>query len=182
MAAVISNDYFINSIELPNTATSKAEGQDIAAMVTKYEKQYLEAILGYETAKDFLAAIAGVPTSGIWFDLWKGSEFTAADGTLQKWKGFANSEYVSPIANYCYWHIMRKRVSHTAGIGEVKNQPENATHISVVAKASEAWNEMVEMNNILNDFIIQNQSDYPDYLGITHSNYELFNYVNSMNI
>lgn len=88
----------------------------------------------------------------------------------------------SPIANYCYWHIMRKRVSHTAGIGEVKNQPENATLVSGVSKATEAWNEMVDLNILLNDFIIQNESDYPDYVQIVDLNYELFSYINSMNI
>lgn len=167
MATIIDNSYFVADVYLPNTDVTKSEGQYYIEMTALHENRYLVDVLGYKMAKDFLAAIASNPTSGIWYDIWKGAEFTDSNGLLNKWRGFANAEKESPIANYVFTKILTGLKSQNSGVGVIRLLPENATPVSIVKTSVKAWNRMVELNRILDDFIYQNSADYPDYAGFT---------------
>ena len=106
MATIINNSYFVGDNALPNTDDSKSEGQYYIEMTAIHEDNYLVDFLGYKMAKDLTAAIASNPTSGIWYYIWKGAEFTDSNGLLNKWRGLANSEKESPIANYVFTKIL----------------------------------------------------------------------------
>lgn len=166
--AIISNSYFVKDIVLPNTDETKAEGQYYIAQTALHEPQYLSDILGYKMAKDFQAAIASNPTSGVWYDLWKGAEFTDSRGLLNKWEGFANTALKSPIAYYVFYQILVNIQTQTSGVGVISLSPENANPASMTRKLATAWNEMVRLNWILHEFIDANETDYPDYIGLTY--------------
>lgn len=167
--AIISNSYFVKNIVLPNTDQNKPEGQFYIAQTALHEPQYLSDILGYKMAKDFQAAIASNPTSGIWHKLWKGAEFTDSRGLLNKWEGFVNSAYSSPIAYYVFYQILIGIQSQTSGVGVINLAPENANLASMTRKLSNAWNEMVRLNWILHEFLDDNENDYPDYIGFDYT-------------
>lgn len=167
--AIISNSYFVKNIVLPNTDQTKPEGQFYISQTALHEPQYLSDILGYKMAKDFQSAIASNPTSGIWYKLWKGAEFTDSRGLLNKWEGFANSAYSSPIAYYVFYQILIGIQSQTSGVGVINLAPENANLASMTRKLSNAWNEMVRLNWILHEFLDDNENDYPDYIGFDYT-------------
>lgn len=90
MSIIVYTD-FIGQISIPNSAPSHTEGANLAIFITDYEDKFLTDVLGYKMSKDFTTAIAANPTSGVWFDLWKGAEFTDSLGRLNLWPGFRNT-------------------------------------------------------------------------------------------
>jgi hypothetical protein len=71
------------------------------------------------------------------------------------------------IANYIYVKWLEDRQDYATGVGQKKAKSENAEDASPTRKICRAWNEMVDLNFILDDFLTQNAADYPDYIGIT---------------
>jgi hypothetical protein len=173
------SSHFVGLINLPNTASSYPyEGANLVLDTTTYESIYLSKIFGYKMAKDLIAAMLVVtpPTSGIWFDLANGKEFTDSNGDLNKWLGFKTIGF-NPIANYVYDQIVRNNVTHMTGLGTQKPNIANNTAASPRAKLTTAWNQMVEFNWTLHEFIEANKASYPNYLGITDANRDLYNYI-----
>ncbi len=166
--AIIDNTYFVKDIVLPNTDQTKAEGQYYISQTAIHEDQYIKDILGYEMGKDFLSAIASNPTTGVYYDLWKGAEYTDENGLLNKWPGFANSDKRSPIAYYVFTRILTQIQTQTSGVGVISLAPENASKTAMSRKYLSAWNEMVRLNWILHEFLYINRDDYPDYIGINY--------------
>jgi len=167
--------YFVGSINLPNTAPSLSEGAELVLFIDKYESKYLTDILGYKMAKDFISnmLVVSPPTSGIWFDLLNGKEFTDSNGNLNKWQGF-NTIGFNPIANYVYCELLEARETQTTGVGGQKSKINNSVQTSSRQKVVSAWNDMVELNCILYDFLIVNATLYPDFIGLTDVNMDLF--------
>jgi hypothetical protein len=170
MAAIfVLYTHFVGNIELPNTASTTPEGAALAISMNKLEPLFLENILGYKMKKDLYTAMDVVtpPTSGIWFDLCNGKEYTDRSGKLQKWNGWKTIG-LNPIANYIYTIIQAERISSTTGVGEQASAFANGIRASIDRKISEAWNEMVGFNINMHEFIYANKADYPDYLGEYH--------------
>lgn len=173
--------HFVGEINLPNATSASEYALDALEIdITKYESNYLTLILGYETAKDLITTmlVTSPPTSGIWYDLANGKEFTDSLGRLNKWIGFTTIGY-NPIANYVFDSILRNNVSSTTGIGEQKANISNGTAVGIKHKTVIAWNAMVDLNYILHDFLTVNATDYPDYLGITEENKDLFHKISN---
>lgn len=177
MANIILYTDFVGKISLPNTDANEPEGEALESFITDNEATYLTEVLGYKMAKDFLTAIAANPASGIWFKLWKGAEFTDKHGRLNKWPGFRNAVQKLSIANYIYVKWLTDQEDYSTGVGHKKAKSENAVDASPIRKMCKAWNEMVDLNFILDDFLTQNAADYPDYEGIygTHRGWLWFN-------
>lgn len=70
---------------------------------------------------------------------------------------------VSPIADYVYFYWMRQQVTQTAGTGEVKPDNQNSFRASSRYKCTFAWNSMSEKTKVLNEFLMQNISVYPEF-------------------
>lgn len=166
MSIIVYTD-FVGQLSIPNSAPTLTEGANLALFITKYEGKYLTDVLGYKMAQNFTTAIALNPTSGIWFDLWKGAEFTDTYGRLNKWVGFRNTDKLLSIANYIYVNYIEQTQTNTTGLGEKATATTNAVPATPIWKLCDAWNEMVDLNRILNDFLVVNQADYPDYVGFT---------------
>lgn len=67
----------------------------------------------------------------------------------------------SLIANYVYYWYVRKMVTQTTTVGEVRTKTENATRVIPSGKMERAWNEMVEWVHELYCFLETRATDYP---------------------
>lgn len=69
----------------------------------------------------------------------------------------------SPIANYVYWHWMADQATVTTGTGEKASAAANAVDASPARKMVRAWNQMVDWNCELVEFLLSNPADYPEF-------------------
>jgi hypothetical protein len=160
MANITTYSQFKGSIYLPNTAPTYAEGTALALAITKYEHRYLKQFFGYEFYTLFQAGI--LATTQIYEDIRDGSTYVDTAGYTQEWEGFMTSER-NPIANYIYFYHRRDIITSTDGIGEQSSAVENGSRVSPNYKMTQAWNEMVDMNKKLHDFLVANEDIYPTY-------------------
>ena len=165
--ALIDNSYFILEMNVPNTDNTNpalnGSTNELSKFIEKYESKYLSEVLGYEMYKDFLANIQLQKYK----DLLDGVEFTDSLGRLNKWCGFANSEKLSPIANYVYVKLLSHRVSSLAGIGLVSTNAENSVRVDPSYLMTMVHNEMVELNIVLHNYLITRPTDYRYYTGLS---------------
>ena len=163
MALITTYADFVGSINLPNVSSSTPEGEALDLAIAQYEQEYLSKMFGYELAKEIqLALVPPASTSGVIYDLINGKEFTDKLDRPNKWIGFRVIGQ-NAIANYIYCKFKNTNRTITAGIGEVKPNNENMSMAIDTAKVSDAWNAMVELNYILDDFLNKNIADYPTY-------------------
>lgn len=161
--------HFVNSINLPNTSPSNAEGEHLADLITKYETKMLKDIFG-KTFYDLLQANIN-QGSGIYHDIVAGKNFTDSNGFDNSWVGFVTIGQ-NPIANFIYCMYQESNFTNTMGIGERKGKAENMATDSPARKIRDAWNEMVDWLWILHDFMYINHDSYPSYIGLTFPPYQ----------
>lgn len=175
---IIDATYFQGAIEIAQK-TEPANAAALNKFMVDYETQFLNKLLGYELAKNFVAGIADDPVVDKWKDIRDGKEFTCA-GVLTKWIGFSNTVKLSPIANYVYTEWQRYKVSESTGLGEKKMTFAGAINYSPSLKISDAWNQMVDWNRTLDSFLRENATTYPEYK--TNHRCELFLYINTFGL
>jgi hypothetical protein len=152
--SLIDSTYFIGEINIAQISQPSVDDV-LTGFITKYETKYLNEVLGYAFAKLFSAGLTVTPTvDARWTKLKTGAEFTSGEGFLTMWPGFVNDDLQSPIANYIYFWFCRNNVSFTAGMGEVEGATENGSLTTGNTKLTRAWNEMVDMNCALYDFLM----------------------------
>ena len=159
--AIITDSYFIEKISLPtdNTAISNK----LSVSIDRAEKKYLIDILGYELYSLFVAELP-TPTSQRFTDILDGAEFTNSLGNLDKWDGLKDeTTYVSMLAYFTFYEFETSNINAT-GTGTTSNMYENAEKVSPVEKQLQAYNLGIEQYHKLYDFLLQNQSDYPEWV------------------
>lgn len=146
--------YFVNELLIPGVSgTTYAEVENLAtltATIAKYEPKFLKLLLGEDLYAEYAAAIAGNPTSGIWFDL-KSQIYSTSPA------------YESPVANYVYWKFWKSNATVTVKAGETETKSENAQMVSIAAKMVRAWNEMVDQVDEIREWLDDHSSDYPTW-------------------
>lgn len=160
---IIDNTFFVGTIKLANTSSSMSEGAVLAELVSKFAPQYLKTILGYSLYTLFEANID--ESSGIYYDLLNGATYTDLRGLTQEWQGF-NKIYYSPIANYVYCESLKDSERSNLAIGTMRPNAENMVLSSAGIDVARAWNEMVDFNLRLHDFLYANSSSYRTYIGL----------------
>ena len=115
-------------------------------------------------------------TSGVWYDLLNGADFTDKLNRANHWQGF-KTVGLNAIANYIYYNYKDENLSITTNNGETMPAFENMTLVPSESKMRCAWNEMVEWLWIMDDYIRQNQDSYPDYIGLTYPPFNINDYV-----
>lgn len=87
---IIDISYFKGALLLPQISdTNVAEA--INRAIGTYENEYLEKVLGYQFAQDFIAGIQLDPVPAKWQDLLVGQTFTNPNTQrVEKWIGFAS--------------------------------------------------------------------------------------------
>ncbi len=154
----LSAAYFVGEIHVPNiSGSSTAETANLLQlqiMIAKYEPIYLERLLG----TDFYTAYA----AGI-----------AASVPEARWTALQNKIYVpnltlnigfSPAANYVYFFFMRNQTSISLVNSEVQSSHENFTQFGPGQKMTSAWNEMVRLSELVQEWIIENTATYPEFV------------------
>jgi hypothetical protein len=172
------------SINIPNNTPTDNDGVALALLCNEKESEYLTYMLGYSLFSQLHTAYIDLETNETplpkrWFDLVNGVEFTDSLGRLNQWLGFIKIG-TSPIANYIYYHWQKNRVTQTTGTGEQASKLANNTAVSPDDKMINAWNDMVNWNTTLHDFLTQNKTIYPAYEPYLEAN--LLTYQNRLGI
>lgn len=169
MADLISVDYFNYEINLP----ASGPYSDIVNFITRYEKEILVSLLGYELYKLVAASTA---TSGRLFDLINGVEYTVSTNgrdQLIKWNGLKNSDKISLIAYYVYYKYQQQKATMPGGSGEMKPKSENGVNADLSMKVMDAWYRMRELYGYSGqdlicpsayNFLTENASTYPEWI------------------
>lgn len=178
--SLIDISYFVGELNIPNRGNTLVI-ERINFFIDRYEKEFLYKILGVGCFNDFIAGINASTPETKWTNLKNGCEFINTYNVLDKYYGLVNNVKKSPIAYYVYYHFLRDGYTQTAGIGEVKANAENATVVSPAGKMISAWNEMVDLNRSLLDFLYVNGTDYPKY-NLAFVDRDLLSKQNSFNI
>lgn len=165
MANLISSANFVTDITLPNVVGTGAQATQLTNFITKYEPRYLKAIFGQEFYELLIAGLAAQDAD--YEGIRDGATFTDRNGKVREWLGLADVG-VSPIANYVYYHVMKYNVSQTQGIGESMSAVENGTRATSAIKMVEAWNQMVEWNLMLHEYMMVYEDTFPTYIGIDY--------------
>lgn len=180
MVTLITPDYFIDGLSLPNTGSGNAEYEALTSLIDRLSQPYLEDLLGIDMALEFITAIEDVENtpdevSDNWKHLLFGTTFATREGITKRWVGFSSHGLVesigsldkrSPLANYIYVTYTGQNTSSTQSIGEVESNFENGKIVSPNYKFVNAWQEMVKWHLVLNEFMLSlaNEDEFKDYL------------------
>lgn len=158
--ATIDASYFFAEL---NIAQKNDVALALGMFIDEYEEKLLLQLFGYELLKAYKAGIA---SNQIYKDIRDGLEYTNRSGILTKWKGLIFTDGTakkSLIANYVYWHWLENEFSVTTGSGEKKINSQNSSDVTDVSKKVRAWNQMVDWNKELIEFLLSKESSYPEF-------------------
>lgn len=150
---IINPTYFAGDLTIPQLSQPAVQNT-LSWFINEYEPKFLNDLLGYQLYSDYTAGITGATPAAIWTELRDGKEYTNKFGRLDKWKGLSftlNGVKKSPIANYIYYWYLRNEATTTTGGGEVASNV--AMPASPAGKMTRAWNQMVDWNRELVEFM-----------------------------
>lgn len=155
MAQLIDTTYFFGEISLPGASLS-GDFADIDDYIAQYEKEALIDLLGYTLYKELKAEIDSDPQTYTekWDRLVNGYEYEveySGDTHTIRWNGLVNTEKISLLAYYIYYHYVRFHVTHTSNFGELLQKAENASKISPSQRLVNAWNQFIELRGLVSD-------------------------------
>jgi len=188
--ATIDTSYFFGELVI-SQVQSGAGATAMQLIIDSREEELLVKLLGYELYKAYQAALAlevdDTPGPAVLLeerfrDLRDGKEYTDSSGVLVKWPGLrftVGTSKKSLIANYVYWHYIRDNHTFTTGSGEKKSPL--AINALPEAKLVRAWNQMVEWNIKLYEFIDDHITTYPEARRLD-IDYSLFTKQNTLNL
>lgn len=188
---IIDSSYFYGDLGISQKSQA-AVVANINWFIEKYEPDYCREMLGQELYKQYKDGTelpdgsAFLDESAVaqkWKDLRDGKQYENRSGVIVYFKGLApktnSTTKQSPIANFVFYHILRKNATSTTGSGEAKLQIENATKESSIDKQCFAWNQMVGLNYDLNEFLLSNSEVYPEYFNyVWRIKHDLFDTIN----
>jgi len=173
----IDVNYFVGGINIPDTDSLETKGA-LELYIKKYESIFLTTLLGKDMYEDLLSAttfVDPITATGNWNKIINGDSFVNSNGDSAYFEGINGGDLSasggfkrSPIANYVFWNFINERASITVGVGEVIPLVENGIRISPAYKMAAAWNEMVDLIFVLNDYVTINKANYPDYIGLKY--------------
>jgi hypothetical protein len=180
--SLIDNTYFaFEPLYIPNASTNTAgisqklatdKSVEITRLIAKREKEYLVKMLGLKIYNLFTVGLAASPTiEQKWVDL--------------RDKFIDSTNKLSPIANYCYCYYLRNKP--TTDVGVVSQKVENAILLDPSFKIVDVWNDMVQQNYDICQWLVDNCDTYEDeendiLLPLYVENYGLLGYTNTFGI
>jgi hypothetical protein len=190
MFQFINNSYFDKlKLTLPNTSSS-GEGEVLRSLSSDEQINYITIMLGSELATLFINGISTVTDMSIgttdakWLNLLFGKK-DVNNSYANDWLGFSNHKVynpsvgntrkISPYANYVYNIMIESKITTTFGQGEAQPNFENSTLSNPYVKLMRSWNDMVKYHYQMHNFIMDNISDYPTYIGVKYPPIENIN-------
>lgn len=161
MAYATTYEYFKGVLSIPNLSTGKPDRTWIDTVIEQYEFQLLTTLFGYDMAVLVQDEIDNSTGNTPYTEIVNGVQYTDNAGVVRNWRGFVNSEKVSPLANYFYCEYLRFKEVNTSGIGEMRLAAENARLADGSVKLTRAWNDMVAQLWLLDGYL-QSIKDTPD--------------------
>lgn len=157
---IIDHTYFVGKINLPQVGNTP--GRDtVDEFIEIYETEYLKKILGYDLWKAFTDGIDGSgPHDQRWEDLLAGKDYDF-QGHNKNWPGFEAKP--SPIGQYVYYQYMENGAAINTLVGTATQAVDNNNKVSPFEKMVSAWNDMVELNILLWNFLYANRTVYPEW-------------------
>lgn len=159
--SAIDTSYFYGDLTIAQISQA-SNAAALQIFIDAKEEELLTKLLGYPLLKLYKAGITA--NTQIYEDIRDGKEYTDSLGKLTKWVGLAftiGTAKKSLIANYVYWHWIRDNYSFTTGSSEKKT--DLAINALPDEKLVRAWNEMVNWNTALYEFLTVNIATYPDF-------------------
>lgn len=143
----IDTTYFRADLFLPNKGTSSVI-ESLDSFIERYEKDYIYKLLGPTLGDAFIAGLQATPPIA---SQWVALQNKLVDSTTK----------TSPIINYVYTFVLLDRMSITTGTGESKSKNENSIPASSIGRQVDAWNQMVDMNELIYEFVEADPVNYP---------------------
>lgn len=147
--SLIDATFFIGELNIAQT-DQIAVMENLDVFIAKYEKKFLNLLLGETLYAEFVAGLEVDPIAQKWTDL--------------KNKLVNDGDKTSPIANYIYYHYSENNATKTTGVSEVVAVAENASYTTPIHKMMRAWNEMVLEVIDIEDWLRENIAIYPDLI------------------
>ena len=159
MANLIDRTYFVGEINLPPNVLQGVPAS-IDSYITRYEREVLEMLLGYDLYKLLKAEIDAAVYTTIWDNLVNGAEYVSGSNTY-KWRGLINDDKQSMIAYYVYYQFVKDNINTLESIGTVTGMSENSSRVPADGLLIKAWNNFVDQYILATEFMLINHSDYP---------------------
>lgn len=157
---IVDNSYFINEIFIPHAKPSITDNvldidAELVSFIEVYSSDCLVKCLGYSLFKEFENNLDSTAANGLksgaeekWNELLNGKEYLDKYNKKVYWPGIrekVGAEYkMSFIADYVYYMFEESNDSSRAGVGNVKEQSENAQIVSKTPKVIFAWRRFFE--------------------------------------
>lgn len=144
---IITPSYFtqgellIEGLADSSTITGQAMTGEVERYIRRYERQYIKELLGRSLAERFLAWVETRPA-----DVETDNE--GFERLYRELSSFNGDELRSPIANFVYFHLVRRNQTRATQLGVTVANSDNRV-VSATHLLCHAWNEMVEMNREL---------------------------------
>jgi len=165
MANLIDISFFFGNLHIAQKSDA-AVSSSLNWFIDEYEPRLLTDLLGYELYEAYKTGIAAGSPDAKWTDLRDGKAYTNRAGITVKYQGLKWSiggSKKSPIANYVYWYWMENQVSDSTGTGEKVTDAQASAGVSPATKMIRAWNQMADWNRELLEFLLSNETDYPEF-------------------
>lgn len=175
MNNLIDETYFVNDINIPNTDRPNVSST-LEAAITKYQKEVLIDVLGWELYELFSENI----TEAIYVSIIEGKDFTFEFNGKQikrHWKGLQNEDLESLIAYFVYCRWIESEITLTTGIGEILSETQVGTVISPRDKYVAAYNNMVRVYGNIYDQKYMNTIQKMSLSHYLMNPYELDTYI-----
>jgi len=157
---IINNTYFIDEIFLPNAKPSvtgdlTAIPANVMSFINTYASEALVKCFGFSLYRAFTNQLDNTKDNGLkddadvkWDELLNGAEYTDSSGKAVYWPGIRvkNGETYNKsfLAEYVYFHYEKSNDEDRTGVGNVKQNAENASIVSKTPKVIAAWRRFVE--------------------------------------
>jgi len=131
---------------------------DFNNFITKYQKEVLIKLLGYDLYLAFETGLAVLPTPDAkWTNLKNGSTYQV-DGINKQ-----NPGLIDIVAYYVYCKHVSTNFEQYLSLGVTASNIEGGTVVSPENKITNGWNNMLNYYYMVYDFIAQNETDYPNW-------------------
>ena len=164
--SLIDSTYFVRDISLPTGAYN-----DITATITRYERDILIHLFGYDLYKLLAAYNSGTSPQRI-KDIVEGKEY--AEGSYYvKWNGLQNTDKVSLLAYYVYIQYIRDHALDFQNVGATASNVENAVNVGPGTLIRRASAKLIELAGYsgqdtyapsLYNFLTKYVADYPEWI------------------
>jgi hypothetical protein len=148
----VTSDYNLADIGMVDSLAAP----NLHEFINKFEDIILKKILGYALYK--LYKTVDPPTSGIYYDIFHGKDYTDLSGMIQEWKGL---KYL--LVAFITFYFKRENEVKASQSGDIEMKFDNAIKTTGAISQSRSWNEGCANAIVLDEFIRVNIASYPLY-------------------